>query len=211
MLAVMAVDRILANLDLNLLRHARRAAAGAQRHPGGASGSGSASPRSVGALARLRRHFGDELLHRTGNRYELTPLAAAARQSDQPGPGRRDAGSSTPPPDFDAADVATASSPLVGLRLRRRGARRPTWSHAARRRAPGRPAAVLQQTTRTPSTTPPRRCARVDGLVLPHGFLTDIPLTDLYEDRWVCVVAADNADVGDELTMDDARPSCPGW
>src|SRR5439155_12498790 len=31
------------------------------------------------ALARLRRHFGDELLARTGNAYELTPLGVALR------------------------------------------------------------------------------------------------------------------------------------
>ena len=48
----------------------------------------------------------------------------------------------------------------------------------------------LQQTTPTPSTTPSETLRTVDGIILPHGFLTDIPHTDLYEDRWVCVVAA---------------------
>jgi DNA-binding transcriptional LysR family regulator len=43
----------------------------------------------------------------------------------------------------------------------------------------------------------------VDGLILPHGFLTDIPSTNLFEDTWVCVVSKDNAEVGAELTMDD--------
>ena len=32
-------------------------------------------PSLSSSLARLRRHFNDELLHRVGNRYELTPLA----------------------------------------------------------------------------------------------------------------------------------------
>jgi DNA-binding transcriptional LysR family regulator len=42
----------------------------------------------------------------------------------------------------------------------------------------------------------------VDGILLPHGFLTDLPRTDLYEDTWLCLVATDNARVCDELTMD---------
>src|ERR1700761_8184612 len=33
-------------------------------------------PTMSGALARLRRHFGDELLVRSGREYQLTPLAS---------------------------------------------------------------------------------------------------------------------------------------
>src|SRR6266699_4979020 len=64
----------LANLDLNLLvsldallqeRSVSRAAARL----------GLSQPSLSGSLARLRRHFGDELLSRVGNRYELTPFA----------------------------------------------------------------------------------------------------------------------------------------
>jgi DNA-binding transcriptional LysR family regulator len=47
----------------------------------------------------------------------------------------------------------------------------------------------------------------LDGLLLPHGFLSDIPVTDLYEDQWVCVVSADNDDIGTELTMSDVADS----
>src|SRR5690242_1510684 len=71
----MAVDRVLANLDLNLLvtldtllreRNVTRTS----------EQLGVSQPAVSGALARLRRHFGDPLLTRVGNRYELTPLAA---------------------------------------------------------------------------------------------------------------------------------------
>jgi DNA-binding transcriptional LysR family regulator len=41
----------------------------------------------------------------------------------------------------------------------------------------------------------------VDGLVVPHGFVGDMPHTDLYEDRWVCIVARDNKAVGEQLTL----------
>ena len=41
-----------------------------------------------------------------------------------------------------------------------------------------------------------------DLMVLPRGYLADLPSADLYRDRWVCVCAADNALVGDALTAD---------
>src|SRR5689334_2449623 len=66
------------NLDLNLLltldallaeRSVTRAA----------ERLGVTQPAVSAALARLRRHFGDLLLNRIGNRYELTPLAVQIR------------------------------------------------------------------------------------------------------------------------------------
>lgn len=68
------MDRALLNLDLNLLvaldallreRNVTRAA----------EQMGLSQPAVSAALSRLRRHFGDELLSRVGNRYELTPFA----------------------------------------------------------------------------------------------------------------------------------------
>src|SRR4029453_12375404 len=65
----------IANLDLNLLvsldallqeRSVSRAA----------TRLGLSQPALSASLSRLRRHFGDDLLARVGNRYELTPLAA---------------------------------------------------------------------------------------------------------------------------------------
>ena len=43
----------------------------------------------------------------------------------------------------------------------------------------------------------------MDGVVLPHGYLSRLPHVDLFTDRWVCVVSADNDDVGDRLTLDE--------
>ena len=70
----------LANLDLNLLvtldalleqRSVSRAA----------EQLGLSQPAVSAQLARLRRHFGDELLARFGNQYRLTPLASAAARA----------------------------------------------------------------------------------------------------------------------------------
>src|ERR687889_2784739 len=69
----------LASLDLNLLvsldallqeRSVTRAAAR----------MGLSRPALSASLARLRRHFGDELLTRAGNEYRLTPLAAQLKE-----------------------------------------------------------------------------------------------------------------------------------
>ena len=40
-----------------------------------------------------------------------------------------------------------------------------------------------------------------DGLILPRGYLTEQPHLDLFDDRWVCLTAADNPAVTDQLTL----------
>ena len=67
-------------LDLNLLisldalLQERSVSRAAQR-------LGLSQPTLSAALARLRRHFGDELLARSGNSYALTPLAERLLES----------------------------------------------------------------------------------------------------------------------------------
>ncbi|MCK9875211.1 LysR substrate-binding domain-containing protein [Frankia sp. Ag45/Mut15] len=46
------------------------------------------------------------------------------------------------------------------------------------------------------------RIRTVDGLLLPHGFLPNLPHTVLYTDDWVCLVATSNPHVGETLTME---------
>jgi DNA-binding transcriptional LysR family regulator len=41
----------------------------------------------------------------------------------------------------------------------------------------------------------------VDGLLMTHGVISGLPTVELYRDRWVCVVARDNPEVGDSLTL----------
>jgi DNA-binding transcriptional LysR family regulator len=66
------------NLNLNLLVHLD--ALLAQRGVSGAAEQLDRSQPTVSsALARLRRHFGDDLLRRRGSGYELTPLAVNLR------------------------------------------------------------------------------------------------------------------------------------
>jgi DNA-binding transcriptional LysR family regulator len=42
-----------------------------------------------------------------------------------------------------------------------------------------------------------------DGLFMPHGVISDFPATDLYDDRWVFLVARDHPSVDDRLTRQD--------
>ena len=193
----MAVDRVLANLDLNLLltldallreRNVTRTA----------ESLGVSQPAISGALGRLRRHFDDHLLVRVGNRYELTPLAA--RVATLTGPalaGVRRVFDSTA--EFDPSgldrEFTIVSSDYAATIL---------GPHIARRIAAAAPGARLrfQQTTPYAVDHAAETLRTADGLLIPHGFVTGLPHLDLYTDRWVCIVSADHPDVGDALTME---------
>jgi DNA-binding transcriptional LysR family regulator len=189
--------RDLRNLDLNLLR-SLDALLAERNLTHAANRLGLSQPAMSAALRRLRRHFNDELLQRTGNRFVLTPLAEqlAGRVAPALTAIQRvfDAR-----PDFDPAtavreftlvvsDYAAAvlGDPLVTL---------------VASAAPGVRLRLEQQTTYAVDHAL-ETLRTVDGLVLPHGFLSDVPAVDLYEDTWVCVVANDNHRVGEQLTMD---------
>ncbi|MBB4935325.1 DNA-binding transcriptional LysR family regulator [Lipingzhangella halophila] len=190
----------LANLDLNLLvaLHAllqeRNVTRAAER-------LGLSQPAMSAALARLRRHFDDELLVRVGNRFELSTL------------GRELSGQTemachvvervfTAQAGFDPATsqreftIITSDYPLAVLN--------PNLSEAMRERAPGVRLRFPQMST--PAVEDIDTTLRsVDGMLMPHGFITDQPAVDLFHDRWVCVAAEDNHSIGDRLTMDDVR------
>jgi DNA-binding transcriptional LysR family regulator len=192
-----AVARALANLDLNLLvtldalleeRNVTRAAARL----------GVSQPAVSAALARLRRHFGDELLSRVGNRYEPTPLAiqlrgriATALTSVQ-----RVFDSS---PDFDPAEaqleftlmMSDYAAAVLGQ----------AFAATLAEKAPG---ILLRMPMHTPEAVDhaAETLRTVDGILLPHGFISDFPSVDLFEDDWVGLVAAGNPHVRDALTME---------
>jgi len=196
--AAVPVDRMLANLDLNLLvtldallreRNVTRTA----------EALGVSQPAVSAALARLRRHFGDPLLARAGNRYQLTPLAAQLLALTEPAiAGVRRVFDVTP--DFDPSSVereftiitsdyaATVLGPLIARRLAEA--------------APG-VRLRLQQTTPYTVDHAADTLRTADGLLLPHGFLTDLPYTDLFTDSWVIIAADDHPSLGDAVTLDD--------
>ncbi|WP_251152334.1 LysR family transcriptional regulator [Cellulosimicrobium sp. Marseille-Q4280] len=187
----------LTNLDLNLLvaldallqnRSVTRAAAQ----------MGLSQPALSASLARLRRHFDDPLLSRRGNEYVLTPLAQQLRERTRTvlaGVERVfaaepvfDPASSTRQLTIVASDysVAILGAPLTEL---------------LEREAPGM---RVHFSANTPSIIDDAEHALVgvDLILLPHGFVTDLPHRDLHDDRWVCLVAASNTEVGEELTRE---------
>jgi len=192
----------LGNLNLNLLT-ALDAILRERSVTGAAARLGLTQPAVSASLSRLRRHFGDQLLVRAGNAYELTPfaqqlrepVAAAITQVEQvfdPGrafdPQRSDRVFSVLASDYVTATLgATASRMLSAL-------------------APG---ARLDFHPHTPSMIeriePTLR--EVDGVVLPRGFIADLPHRDLYSDTWVCIVDENNRRIGDSVTLDQLAAS----
>jgi DNA-binding transcriptional LysR family regulator len=191
-----AVDRVLVNLDLNLLvtldvllreRNVTRAA----------EQLGASQPAVSAALARLRRHFGDELLDRVGNRYQLTPLAVQLAERTAPalaGVRRVFDVSAEFDPSAVEREFTIVTSDYAAAMLG------PIVSRMTAERAPGI-RLRLQQTSPHAVDHAVDTLRAVDGIIVPHGFLGDTPYTDLYEDRWVCIVARGNQAVGAGLTL----------
>src|SRR3954453_4451067 len=198
------IDRVdtgavnLASLDLNLLvsldallqeRSVTRAAAR----------MGLSQPALSASLARLRRHFGDELLTRVGNEYRLTPLAVQLRELARlalSGVERV----FTAQPAFDPASSAREFHLPVGDYIV--AVLGDTIAELLAEEAPN---ARLRLSVNTPAAVD--RAEQIllstDLLVLPHGFVTDLSHRDLYRDEWVCVVSADHPAVQDGLTVED--------
>ncbi|MGK5114261.1 MULTISPECIES: LysR family transcriptional regulator [unclassified Geodermatophilus] len=190
----------IASLDLNLLvsldallqqRSVTRAAAQ----------MGLSQPALSASLARLRRHFGDELLTRAGNEYRLTPLAVQlkelarlalagvervfeAQTEFDPASSRREF--SLLVSDYVVAILGDAVAGLLAEEA----------PHTRLRLTANTPAAVERADQVLLST---------DLLLLPHGFVTDLSHRDLYRDEWVCVVAAGTRPAEEGLTVEDLQ------
>ena len=189
--------RSLRNLDLNLLttlealleeRNVTRAAARV----------GLSQPAVSSSLQRLRRHFSDDLLARTGNRYELTPLAKQLREPTIAAlSGVQRIFDATP--DFDPATAEREFTIVVSDY-----AATVLGDHLATVMEAEAPGARLRFATQTHAHVDdaPESLRQVDGMVLPHGFLSGIPSLDLYEDDWVLVASRDHPDLGDTVELE---------
>jgi len=190
----------LANLDLNLL--VTLDAVLEQRSVSRAAEQlGLSQPAVSAQLARLRRHFGDDLLARFGNQYRLTPLASQLRgrvRTAVTGVERVFAAE----PDFNPASTSREFSLVMsdyGVAV--------IGPMLAAELAVQAPEARLRFSPNTPFVVDNalQSMTSVDLLVMPHGFTEGLSHRDLYTDDWVCVVSADNAEVGDHLTVEHLR------
>ncbi|WP_037568719.1 LysR family transcriptional regulator [Phaeacidiphilus oryzae] len=198
----------LANLDLNLLvalrelireRNVTRAAARI----------GVTQPAASAALARLRRHFDDELLVRGGSGYTLSPLAMQLAEQVETvyaeierlfdTDNRFDPATSRREFTLLMADYTIA---VLGRRL----------SAAVAAEAPGVDLHIRM--VREAFTADAARTIRfIDGIVSPPAGRYELPgvrSEELFTDRWVCVVDAANPVAAQgELTL--ARLAAMHW
>ncbi|MEU0302617.1 LysR family transcriptional regulator [Streptomyces sp. NPDC006175] len=191
----------LARLDLNLVV-ALRALLEERNVTRAGQRVGLSQPAMSASLARLRRHFGDDLLARVGGHYELTALgqvlllrtSTAYEVVERLFASQADFDPASEEREFKlvASDYAVA---VFGAELAR----------VVHEEAPGirlrfvqTPPTVVDDTATLLSTT--------DGLLMPHGVISDFPATDLYDDTWVFLVADDHPSVEDRLTLSDL-----GW
>ena len=187
----------LAGLDMNLVV-ALRALLEERNVTRAGQRIGLSQPAMSAALARLRRHFGDELLSRDGGRYELTALGTVLLDRTRTACDMLERVFASQP-QFDPAHeereftllasdyaVVVFGVPLAALLHTRAPRVRLTF------RQP--PAAIADDPAALLST--------VDGLLMPHGVISNLPAVELYRDSWKCVVACDNPAVGDQLTLE---------
>lgn len=187
----------LASLDLNLLvslDHLLRE----QSVTRAAARMGLSQPALSASLARLRRHFGDELLTRVGNSYQLTPLATQLRNRTATalaGVERVFTSQAV----FDPATsqrtftVLASDYPIAVLGEHVGRILDETAPHMRLR---------LERHSTTMVQNAHEVLRDVDGLVLPHGFVNDMPYEVLHTDGWKILVADSNKRVGAVLTME---------
>jgi DNA-binding transcriptional LysR family regulator len=157
---------------------------------------GLSQPALSASLGRLRRHFGDELLVRAGNEYRLSALGAQLKESTRVamlGVERVfTAAAEFHPATSDREFCLLASDYWVAVH----------GGHVAAAVAAAAPGARVRVALNTPAIVDDaaRSLTRHDLLLMPHGYVTDLRHRDLYRDEWVCLVSADNPQVGEALS-----------
>ncbi|MDS2173444.1 LysR family transcriptional regulator [Nesterenkonia sp. CL21] len=161
-------------------------------------------PALSASLARLRRHFGDDILARQGNTYRLTPLGerltehtttaleSAHRVFDLTPHWRPE--QSTREFTIFGSDYGLA---MMGALL-------------SKRMAETAPRATVRMRLHNPTVVEDaaHHLRTADGMILPHGFLTELSHADLWQDEWVILAAEDNPHLSEPLTM-DMLAACP--
>jgi len=188
----------LASLDLNLVPSLR--ALLEERSVTRAGGRvGLSQPAMSAALARLRHHFDDDLLTRTGNRYDLTPLGAALLERTATACDLLERVFTTQAHFDPAAEQREFTLLGVDYGFAVFGA---ALARLVHHEAPGVHLRFRQADPQITEQTG-AMLSVVDGVLMPHGIISGFPAVELFHDRWVCLIADDHPDVGERLTLDD--------
>ncbi|WP_110588044.1 LysR family transcriptional regulator [Microbacterium suaedae] len=157
-------------------------------------------PALSASLARLRTHFDDPILARRGNTYELTPFAVRLAEHTTVAleAARRVFESQAAwDPAESVREFAIYGSDYGFVTVGRLASR------LAAERAPG---VRFRFMLHTPAIVDDaaNRLRSADGMIIPHGHLSDLPYTDLWHDDWIAVVAKSHeSEEGADLTMED--------
>lgn len=190
------------NLDLHLLTaldhllRERSVTAAARR-------LGVSQPSMSASLARLRRHFGDDLLVRRDGGYVLTPLASVLAERT-PGTLAEVRGLLDISNSFDLATTTREFHFVVSDHF--------TSLYGAatvdriRRDAPH---ATVRFSSFEAITLDdfPGHLMEADGVMLPRASIPDYPFVDIARDDWVLVVARSGVLAERDLTLDDLGAS----
>ena len=158
---------------------------------------GLSQPAMSAALARLRRHFGDELLARKGTGYELTALGAVLLDRTEVACDMLERVFGSQPrfnPAREEREFVLLASDYAVLVFGAALAREIS-AQAPQIRI------VFRQVTAALTDDPAGQLSTVDGVLMPHGIIAGLPAVELFSDRWVCVVAEDNPEVGESITL----------
>jgi len=153
---------------------------------------GLSQPTVSASLARLRRHFGDELLIREGNSYELTPLGKQLMEQTARALSLADE-VFLPHAAFDPACTRREFTLIAtGAQVATLGRE---MSTLVSERAPG---VRLRFRITTPDLfeRPVECLSEVDAAIMPQSLLGPILSIELYEERWTCVVSSDSVKDG---------------
>jgi DNA-binding transcriptional LysR family regulator len=158
-------------------------------------------PALSASLKRLRRQFGDDLLVRVGNNHELTPLAVQLKSRVAMVLADVERVFATRARfDAQASDrefvVLTAD---YGQMILGRAIAAEMAVEAPRVRLRYRPLSDVAIAEADDALR------AVDGFILPHGFVHDMPHLDAYTDRWMILADAENPRVGDRLAFTDLQ------
>ncbi|UOQ57424.1 LysR family transcriptional regulator [Leucobacter allii] len=156
-------------------------------------------PALSASLSRLRTHFGDPLLARRGNAYELTPLAVrlAEHTSTALEAARRV---------FESqADWTPEASTREFLVYGSDYAFATVGQAASKLAAAVAPGVRFRFELHTPGLVEEAqaRMRSADGILIPHGHITDLRSTELWSDRWVLLADARHPFTGKTPAMTD--------
>ncbi len=160
-------------------------------------------PALSASLARLRTHFGDPLLARRGNSYELTPLALRLSEHTTTAleAARRV---------FESqADWTPEASTREFIIFGSDYAFATVGQTASRIAAAVAPEVRFRFELHTPALVndPAGRMRSADGILIPHGHISELNCSDLWSDRWVVLLDEHHPTIGERLTMADLSES----